>query len=265
MTATTYKKYTIELPVFSGPLDLLLYLIERQELDITAISLVKVTEQYLAQMEEIKRNRVEQLIDFLVMGARLVQIKSRALLPQTPVVYDEDEEEEDPAAALVRQLRRYKQFKQTALWLADRENLGLRSYLRLAPPPKLEKQLDMSGITVETLIAAVEAVLARSQELEESVSIAQPRRITIESQIESVRRRIKERKPFLFHDLLSTKTTAVEVGVTLLAVLELIKREEIKARQTTLFGPIEIMAGDAAGVAASNGTPPAPPHSPENR
>jgi segregation and condensation protein A len=113
------RDYRIDLPAFSGPLDLLLHLIERQELDITAISLVQVTEQYLAQIEQLKENRIDELIDFLVIAARLVLIKSRALLPQTPVII-EGEEEEDPAEALVRQLRQYKRFKQAAAWLAAR-------------------------------------------------------------------------------------------------------------------------------------------------
>jgi len=117
------SKYQIDLPAFSGPLDLLLHLIDRQELDITAISLAHVTEQYLLQIERLKENRMEQLIDFLVVAARLVLIKSRALLPQTPVVI-EGEEEEDPAEALVRQLRQYKLFKQAAKWFGQREEQG---------------------------------------------------------------------------------------------------------------------------------------------
>ncbi len=138
MAATT-QQYTVALPAFNGPLDLLLHLIDRQELDITAISLAQVTNQYLVQLEQLKANRMTHLIDFLVVGARLVQIKSRALLPQTPVSLD-DEEEEDPAEALVRQLRQYKRFKQLAGRLQTRETADLRTYLRVAPAPRLEKQ-----------------------------------------------------------------------------------------------------------------------------
>jgi chromatin segregation and condensation protein Rec8/ScpA/Scc1 (kleisin family) len=118
------RKYKFDLPSFNGPLDLLLHLIDRQELDITTLSLVAVTEQYLAQIERMKEDRVAQLIDFLVVAARLVQIKSRALLPQNPVVLEEEELEEDPAEALLRQLRAYKQFKNAALWLGEREKPG---------------------------------------------------------------------------------------------------------------------------------------------
>jgi segregation and condensation protein A len=232
-------QYKFELPIFSGPLDLLLHLIQRQELDITTLSLLAVTEQYLAQIEQLKENRVEQLIDFLVVAARLVQIKSRALLPQNPVRI-EDEEEEDPAEALLRQLRAYKKFKTAAFWLQERAEAGLRTYLRLAPPPKMEGRLDMSGVSVDSLLTAVRAALERVEERDDSVALIQPRRLTIEAQIAQLRRRIKKGERFGFHDLLGNAATRVEIAVSLLAVLELIKRREIQATQTALFGPIEI-------------------------
>ncbi|MCP5097636.1 MAG: segregation/condensation protein A [Chloroflexi bacterium] len=234
------KKYQIDLPVFSGPLDLLLHLIERQELDITAVSLANVTAQYLKQVEHLKGNRMEQLIDFLVVAARLVLIKSRALLPQTPVII-EGEEEEDPAEALLRQLKLYKQFKTAAKWFKEREEAGLRTYLRVAPPPKMESRLDMSGVTLEMLITAVQAALARAESREDSVSIIQPRRITIEGQIKKLRYLVKRGKHLRFNDLLSENVNRVEVSITLLALLELIKRHEISAVQPELFGPIEIL------------------------
>lgn len=238
------KKYTIELPVFSGPLDLLLHLIERQELDITAISLVKVTAQYLAQIEQLKKNRIENLIDFLVVAARLVLIKSRALLPETPITVEGEEEEEDPAEALLRQLRQYKQFKEAAQWLRAREDAGLRTYLRVAPPPKLEPRLDMTGITVDTLLNAVREALARAESQDDSVTIIQPRRITIEGQMSILRRIVRNGRTVTFMDLLSAETSRVEVAITLLALLELIKQQEIKAFQREMFGPIEIAAND---------------------
>ncbi len=240
------KEYQISLPVFSGPLDLLLHLIERQEFDITTISLVKVTEQYLAQIEQLKENRIENLIDFLVVAARLVQIKSRALLPQTPL--HPGDEEEDPAEALIRQLKAYKRFKQAAVWFHEREEAGLRTYLRVAPPPKLEGTLDMTGISVETLITAVQEALSRTESKTDSVSIARPRRVTIEGQIKLLRTRLKENGRSHFYDLLPPKAERVEVAITLLAVLELIKRRELTAVQPELFGPIEVMATDQIGV-----------------
>lgn len=234
-------KYTIDLPAFSGPLDLLLHLIERQELDITAISLARVTEQYLAQIEALKKDRVEELIDFLVVGARLVLIKSRALLPQEPGTGEEGEEEEDPAEALIRQLRRYRRFKQAAQWLGDREKLGLRTYLRVAPPPKVPGRLDLSNVSVHSLIEAVRMALERAAMLEESVSVARPRQLTIQDQIRRLRFRVRGGASLNFNELLSSSATRSEVAVSLLAVLELIKRREVTAVQEELFGPIAII------------------------
>ncbi len=238
-------QYKVDLPEFAGPLDLLLHLIEHQELDITTISLVTVTEQYLKQVETMKQNRMEHLIDFLVVAARLVLIKSRALLPQSPVTIEGEEEEEDPAEALVRQLREYKRFKEAAKWFGEREEQGLRTYLRVAAPPKLESHLDMSGVTVDGLLTAVQEALARVDNREDSVAIAQPRRITIEGQIRNLRQRVRSGQTFEFRDLLSQNTSRVEISINLLAVLELIKRKEIRAYQPEMFGPIQIMAGEA--------------------
>lgn len=232
--------YKIDLPEFAGPLDLLLHLIDKQELDITAISLMQITQQYLTQIEEMKKNRVEHLIDFLVVGARLSLIKSRALLSKIPTLPGDEEDEEDLAEALLRQLRQYKRFKQAASWLGKREEAGLRTYLRIAPPPKLETQLDLTGVTVESLITAVQSALDRAEDLEDSVAIVQPRRLTIEGQIKRLRHRLKKHQTFLFNELLSEGNSRVEISVTLLAVLELIKRHEAGASQSELFGPIEI-------------------------
>jgi segregation and condensation protein A len=233
--------YRVDLPVFAGPLDLLLHLIERNELDVTAISLATVTEQYLVQIEQLKHEKVDHLIDFLVIGARLVLIKSRALLPQVPSSLLDDEDEEDPAEALARQLREYKRFKQAAAWFGEREGLGLRTYLRLAPPPKMESHLDLSGVTVESLISAVQAALERTDQMEESVAVAvRKRMMTIEGQMNKLRSWVKSQEQIFFHDLLSSSKNRIEISITLLAVLELIKRFEIDAFQPELFGPIEI-------------------------
>jgi segregation and condensation protein A len=251
------KPYQIDLPVFTGPLDLLLHLIERQELDITAISLLAVTEQFLEQVARLKENKVEQLIDFLVIGARLVLIKSRALLPKSPVLLPGDDEEEDPAEALARQLQAYKQFKQAAAWLAKCEAEGRRTYLRLAPPPRLEARLDLGGVTAGSLSAAVQAALARTTRLEESVSLVQRRAITVEAQIERLRRDLKQAGSYTFRHLLSSQPSRVEVAVSLLAVLELIKRQEVEAFQTEPFGPIELRATHKSSDARINQKAPA--------
>jgi len=233
------NKYTVDLPAFAGPLDLLLYLIDHEELDITTISLVQVTEQYLIQIEQLKHNRMEQLIDFLVIGAKLALIKSRALLPQEPSLPGE-EEEEDPAEALIRQLRQYRRFKQAAESLRRREEQGWRTYLRVAPLPKPHGRLDMSGLSTELLLQAVQSALARTEDLEGSVSLVRPRRITINGQIKRLRYRVRYNSKVRFDDLLSTHSSKLEIAVTLLALLELIKRREVTVVQESIFGTIHI-------------------------
>lgn len=238
----TQSPTLIKLPVYSGPLDLLLHLIERQELDITAISLVEVTDQYLEKVESLKKGRFENLMDFLVIAAKLLVIKSRALLPQLPQDYGDIEEEEDPAEALARQLKEYKRFKMAASWLHERSEDGMRTYLRVAAHPRLEQSLDLSGVSVETLLASLNEVLDRSDLKEDSVSVATRKRlVTIDDQIRRLRTSLKTVGHVFFSQLLSETITWNEVSVTLLAILELIKRHEISVSQPELFGPIEII------------------------
>jgi segregation and condensation protein A len=234
------KQVRLELPVFNGPLDLLLHLIEREELDITALSLAQVTGQYLAQVRRMSEGQLEGLIDFIGVGARLLLIKSRALLPRPIVPLDGDEEEEDPAEALLRQLKAYKVFKSAAKWLDERQRRGLRTYLRVAPPPRLEGHLDLSGIDAHSLMTAMQAVLARAETMEESLEVARPRQLTIDDQMGVLRERLSRRRPFLFAEVLTNPKDRTEVAVTLLALLELIKRREAQAHQTRIFGPIEV-------------------------
>lgn len=233
--------YQVELPVFNGPLDLLLHLIEREELDVTAVSLVQVTGQYLAQVRQMESDQLESLIDFISIGARLLLIKSRALLPRPIALPGEDDEEEDPAEALLRQLRAYKRFKSAANWLGDRQQRGLRTYLRVAPPPHLEGHLDLSGVDADSLLEAMRIVLSRVETMEESLEVARPRQITIEDQIGKLRHNLQRRRSFKFADMIADPHDRTEIAVTLLALLELIKRREAQAQQGYMFGPIEIM------------------------
>lgn len=241
MLRTPTSSYTVQVPAYSGPLDLLLHLIQHNELDITAISLVAITEQYLDQLGKLTENRVERMADFLVIGARLLVIKSRALLPETPL--DQNEfDEEDPAESLARQLLIYKRFKDSAHWLSQRERAGLRSYLRVAPVPQLDRRLEMGTNTQEILMTALRNALDRAAMLDDSVSVVvRERRVTIEQQIIRLRREINTNGRVLFNHLLSRSAGWLEVSITLLAVLELIKQHEVDVHQPVLFGPIEIV------------------------
>lgn len=235
------NSFSVHLPAYSGPLDLLLHLIQRNELDITAISLVEITDQYLQRLADLKENRVERLSDFLVIGARLLVIKSRALLPETPL-NNLDGDEEDPAEALARQLRVYKRFKDSAHWLGQRDEAGFRSYLRVAPVPQLDRRLDVGEFDRYSLVRAFQSVLDRAAMLDDSVSVVvRERRVTIEDQIKRLREGVKFDGRVFFNDILSDRAGWLEVAITLLAVLELIKRHEVNVNQPVLFGPIEIV------------------------
>jgi len=228
--------HSIHLPAFQGPLDLLLQLIERDELDITAISLVQVTDQYLAIIEEMGRQGIADLTAFLVVAARLVLIKSRALLPGQPAP---TEEEEDVAADLIQQLEAYRRFKEAAQELAWREEGGLRSYVRVGAPQAVPASFELDGLTMEGLLAAAQEAFGMLPAAPVETVIAQVA-VTIADQIERIRERLGRRERFLFHEMLSAAASRVEVIVTLLAVLELLKQGLVSVRQEGLFGPITI-------------------------
>lgn len=235
--------YAVKLPVFEGPLDLLLYLIEREELDITAVSLAQVTDQYLAYMSTLEQLNVDQLADFLVIAARLILIKSQALLPRPPA----PPEEEDVGQDMVRQLLAYKQFKEVARGLGARQESGWRSFVRLAPPPKFEvSSVDLSGVTVDDLVAAVRRALAVAQPAPPVGALVRPFTITIRDQIALIERMLQLYTRISFTRLLTQSNSRVEIIVTFLAVLELLKRQRIRVGQERLFGEIIIEAADPA-------------------
>jgi segregation and condensation protein A len=228
--------YTVQIPVYEGPLDLLLQLIEHAELDITVVALAQVTDQFLEYIHTIQVPP-DEISAFLVIAAKLLQIKSEALLPRPPV---REPGEEDPGEALTRQLIVYKKFKETAQWLEGREAVHLHTYLRVAPPPKVEARLDLSNITLGDLLAAAEAVFAENADKQSLGTVITAPRITIREKITLIAERLKKITRTTFNDLISGKPTRLEVVVTFLALLELVKRYRVSAKQQALFGEIEI-------------------------
>jgi segregation and condensation protein A len=229
--------YRVQTPVYEGPLDLLLRLIERAELDITSLALAQVTDQYLAYLESLQETDAEEVSAFLVIAARLIQIKSEMLLPR-PVIREEGEE--DPGEALARQLRIYKAFKQVADWIAGREAAGLKTYLRLAPPPRIETSFDLEGITLDDLIEAVYAVLVQHDQRADLGTVVMAPKVTIREKIHLITRYLHQSGYSTFRLLLPQQPTRLEVVVTFLAILELIKRASILVEQEALFGDIGV-------------------------
>jgi segregation and condensation protein A len=229
--------YTVQTPIYEGPLDLLLDLIERAELDITAVSLAAVTEQYLDYLHHLEETHADEISAFLVIAAKLVQIKSEALLPRPPV---REPGEEDAGASLVEQLKLYKRFKEVANLLGERELQNLRTYLRLAPPPKIEGKLDLSNITLADLIEAGKEVFAKEIEKQALGTVISAPKVTIREKIELISRKLGATEHARFRELLGENPTRIEIVVTFLALLELVKRYRVAARQEGLFADIEI-------------------------
>ncbi len=233
--------YRVQLPAFEGPLDLLLQLIEREKLDISAISLAQVADQFLTAVRQMEEVEAGDLADFLVVAVKLVWIKSRLLLPQ-PRPPAEDDDGIDPAEALAAQLREYKRFKEAASTLRLIEEAGLRTYLRAAPPPELEQRLDPQGGVLGELLAAARAALVAlaAQPAEIPQGMVVPFKLTIHDQIVYIREVTAGGRPIKFRSLLSQAHHRLEIIVTLLAVLELIKRQAIRVSQDAAFGEITI-------------------------
>jgi len=247
------RQYAVRLSVFEGPLDLLLRLIEQEELDITTIALAQVTDQYLAYLAELEQRQVKELADFLAVAARLVLIKSLALLSRPSEMAPEAKEVGDE---LVRRLQEYKRFKKIAALLYQREEEGLHSYVRIASLPSLDPQPDMGEVTLSDLVTLVQEALD-AVPAPPAGEVVAPITVTIDEQIAHIEGRLARRRQVRFREILSVATTRVEVIVTLLALLELIKQDRVQVRQGQLFGEIVIERQAApeaapAGVAAAS-------------
>lgn len=232
--------YQVATPVYQGPLDLLLQLIERAELDITRLSLSQVTNQYLKYLNNLEEFTAEEVSAFLVIAAKLIQIKSEMLLPRPP---SRDQGEEDPGEVLARQLLLYRQFKRVATSLDQVQRKNQRTYISYAPVPDIEGKFQLTGLDVLDLRAAYLEVLARKPEepgsLDEQIS---PPKVTIRQKVRLVTDYLRQFGKTNFRALLSRRFSREEVGVTFLAILELVKLNFIETTQESLFSEIEITA-----------------------
>jgi segregation and condensation protein A len=233
------SKYQVATEIYSGPLDLLLQLIERAELDITRLSLAKVTDQFLEHLQSLVVRDPIEVSGFLVMAARLVLIKSLVLLPR-PDAAITSAQEEDPGEVLARQLITYKRFKEIAHFLHEREIQGFRTYLRLAPQPKIPGKFIPGSLDGDQLLQAYLSVLNASRQihpLSDAVGISA---ITLKQKIDEIVTILQATRHSTFNTLLTQKHTRLEVIVTFLALLELIKHHSILAVQENPFTEIHL-------------------------
>jgi segregation and condensation protein A len=229
--------YEVKLNAFEGPLDLLLYLIRKNEVDIYDIPIAEITEQYIEYISLMKMLDLDIAGEFLVMAATLLQMKSEAMLPTGATT--EHDELMMTREELVRQLLEYKKFKNAAMMLSQREEVRRSLYTRSFAEPGFE-DFDLKQFRIEAtlfdLLSAFRIVLKAMPE--EQLAAFREEAITVQQKIGEILRRFKDRKRLEFTSLFSAACSRLEIIVTFLAILELIKTKRIIARQARLFSRI---------------------------
>jgi segregation and condensation protein A len=234
--------YKVKLEVFEGPLDLLLYLIKKDEVDIYDISIERVTSQYLEYLETFRMLDLEIAGEFVVMAANLIYIKSRTLLPVHQQPPEEDAEEEDPRWDLIRQLIEYKKFKDIAFQLQQREFEQEGLVARVPEKPNFQDRdlLLKSEVGIFDLIDAFHKVLRKVEARQEDLREIFQENFTVSDKIDHLLRTVAFGKPLKFSELFASATSKTEIVVTFLALLELIRLKQLSARQEQPFSEIEI-------------------------
>ncbi len=235
--------YKVKLEIFEGPLDLLLYLIKRDELDIYEISLERITHQYLEYLQAFKELNIDVAGEFVVMAANLIYLKSRSLLPVDQQPPEEDAEEDDPRWDLIRQLIEYKKFKEAAAQLQVRqlEQEGIFMRQGSGADEIVQAPLRLGEVGIFQLINAFQNVLKRVDAREDLGEIF-GEHYTVSDKIEWILRRVGDGVPLRFGELFASMASRVEIVVTFLAMLELIRLRQIRATQASPFDEIEIAA-----------------------
>ena len=233
--------YKVKLEIFEGPLDLLLYLIKQDEIDIYEISLERITSQYLEYLQAFEELNIEIAGEFIVMAANLIYLKSRSLLPVDQQPPDEDAAEDDPRWDLIRQLIEYKKFKEAAAQLhmlaLEQERIfaraGTGSGATLLPP------LPLGEVGIFQLINALQTVIKRVEAREDLRELF-GEHFTVSDKIDSILQRVSGGAALKFSELFAEIASRVEIVVTFLALLELIRLKQVRVTQTNPFDEIEI-------------------------
>ena len=229
--------YKIRLDVFEGPLDLLLYLIKKEELNIYDIPITRITEQYLEYLGLMEMMDLDVAGDFLVMAATLMQIKSRMLLPPDPEGVET--EQEDPRAELVRRLLEYKAFKEAAEKLRDFEGKRSGLFTRLGVEPEIDgSDSPFFEVSLFELISAFSKVLKGISK--ETFHQVIKDEFTVAEKVHEIFHRLVKEPKIYFSTLFKAAKNKIEVITTFLALLELIRLREVRIEQPSHFGEIEI-------------------------
>jgi segregation and condensation protein A len=236
------NEYKVKLEVFEGPLDLLLYLIKRDEVDIYDISIERITTQYLEYLETFRMLDLEIAGEFVVMAANLIYIKSRNLLPVHQQPPEEEGEEDDPRWDLIRQLIEYKKFKDAAFQLRQRELIqeGLIARIPEKPEFKDADSLLKSEVGIFDLINAFQKVLRKIEARREDLREIFEENFTVSDKLDVILRVAQTGRSIAFSDLFAFAASRTEIVVTFLALLELIRMKQIRVAQDGPFAEIEI-------------------------
>ncbi len=227
---------SVKVAQFEGPLDLLLSLIEQRQLDITQIALAEVTEQFLQYLKNLEKIDPTTLADFLAIAAKLLVIKSKAILPTLEL----DEEEEDSVQDLESMLILYKQFKEVAKYLKHLDNKRKQSFARTLSFEERINFFPDSGVTAKELHGAILHILSGLKELDNLPKAKIKEAISIQVKIDHLRDQLSGRVETKLSELLQSAKNKTEVIVTFLALLELIKQKIFVANQESLFAEVTI-------------------------
>lgn len=239
----------VKLQVFEGPLDLLLHLIEKNKVNIYDIPIVTITEQYLEYLDNMQQNDLDVMSEFLVMAATLISIKAKMLLPKDE---EEVEEEEDPREELVRRLLEYKMYKYAASELKDMELYASRSLYKKSSIPKevqaYKEEIDpvelVDGMTLQALNDIFKSIMRKQVDkidpIRSKFGNIEKEEVNIEDKMAEIRENVRGLKGISFRTLLEMQASKINVIVTFMAVLELMKVGAITIKQDALFADIII-------------------------
>ena len=236
------------LEAFEGPLDLLLYLIRRQNLDILDIPIAEITRQYVEYIELMKEMQLELAGEYLLMAAMLAEIKSRMLLPRPETV---EEEEDDPRAELVRRLQEYERFKKAAEDLSDLPRLERDVLVATVEAPERQITTELPDVTLKELLLAFHDVLKRA-EMFSSLHV-QREPLSVRQRMSEILVRLKGNRFSAFADLFDPEEGRMGVAVTFIAILELLREAVIEVVQAEAYAPVHVRAASSVRLVSDDG------------
>lgn len=241
----------VKLPVFEGPLDLLLHLIDKNKVNIYDIPIVKITEQYLEYIRQMQHEDLNVMSEFMVMAATLLDIKCKMLLPKE---VNEDGEEEDPRAELVQQLLEYKMYKYMSYELREKMNDAAKIFYKKESIPKevmeFEAPLDtdglLDGLTLKKLNDIYQSIIRRQEDkidpIRSKFGKIEQEEVSLPEKLDYVEAYVRKHRKFSFRSLLNEQSSKIQIVVTFLAILELMKAGTIHIHQEKIFDEIMIEA-----------------------